>query len=223
MGLLYQNDDFGRDGIKGLKQGIGNRATVVAEVSYEAGAPDLSSQVLRLREAGAEVIGMYATPAQAGNAITFAKQQGYNVPWVVSSVAGDFILRLLRPEQTEGITSISYLKQPYETDDPAVQKHLEILQRYAGGEQASNFTMYGQCVAELMVETLNRAGERLTRTRLVEAAESIRDWSCSLFAEGVEVNLSESDHKPIESAYIVQAEGNRWRQVGQLINYETTR
>ena len=222
LGLIRQNDDFGADGITGIRRGVGDALEIVGEETYEAQDVDLNVQVDRLKAKGADVIAIWAIPRPFSTAIKHARLDlNWDVPFVLSTVsANEFSVALAGPEVLEGTVSVSYIRQGYEVDDPGVAKHLDIIREYAGIENASTLTIYGQFIGELMEEVLRRAGKDLTRETLVDAAESVSNFQCSvcLFPAA----MGPTDHDPIQGAYLVRAQGGRWVRFGGLISYEGT-
>jgi hypothetical protein len=133
----------------------------------------------------------------------------------------DIFIALAGAENAEGVISVVFGHQVYETDNPGIQKHIEIIKKYAPNVDPSNFTLYGAITAELMVESLNRAGPDLTREKLVEAAESIRDWMCSVCL--TPINMSPTDHRPFEVEVYNKVEGGKWVAFGEPVDFETTK
>ena len=222
VGLMRQNDDFGLDGITGVRRGVGDALEIVGEETHEVLDADLNAQVDRLNAAGADVIAIWATPRQFSTAIKHARLDlDWDVPFVLSVVsANEFSVALAGPEVLEGTVSLAYIRQGWEVDDPGVAKHLEIIGQYAGIDTANNLTIYGQYIGELMVEVLQRAGKDLTRESLIKAAESVTDFKCSvcLFT----ANMSPTDHDPVQAAFLARAEAGKWVRFGNLISYEGT-
>ena len=222
VGFIFQNDDFGRDGVKGVKESAQGKVQFVGEETFEPGAPNLNSQVLNLKNAGADVVYLQVTTANAASAIKFAKQQGWSPQFVMSYVNFDQqAISLGGADTMEGVVSGAYLKLPEDTSDPGVQKHHEILKKYAPGVQPAGFTVSGQAVAELMVEVLKKAGKDLTRESIIKAAESIRDFRCSVCT--APVNMSEKDHAGVEGLRLGKVQGGKWVVFGEFIDFETTK
>ncbi len=198
VGVVYQNDDFGLDGVKGLKLGIGTSLQLVGQEPYEVTDPDISSQVGRLKTGGADVVAFWVTPLLLGGGIKHARADlNWNAPFFISSVSMNELTGLIggaaNIEGTMGPVA-TYMAQQIE--NPGIKAHIAILGQTDIGN-ASVLTLYAQYVSELMVETLKTAKEPLTRDSLVKAAESITNWKCSvcLFT----VNLSATDHDPAQS------------------------
>ena len=231
LGVLFQADEFGEDGLVGIKLGLGDGVEIVAEESYEPVDIDVDSQIDRLRSAGAEVVVMYTLPQQTAGAITHARLEiDWDVDFVMSGVSANEVTLLVAGEGNPmvGTVSAGIFRQVHETDDPGVAAHLQFLQDYAGVEIGADgcdprdcnyLTIYGQYIAELMVETLERAGPELTREGLIAAAESITDFQCSvcLFS----INLSATDHDPAQAGIMsrVDADG-RWVNFGEIFSWE---
>ena len=222
LGLMRQNDDFGVDGITGIRRGVGDALDIVGEVTHEVLDADLNAQVDRLNAAGADVIAIWATPRQFSTAIKHARLDlNWDVPFVLSTVsANEFSIALAGPEVIEGTVSVNYIRQGYEVDDPGVAKHLEIIRQYTGTQDATTLTIYGQYIGELTEEVLRRAGKELTRESLVKAAESITEFQCSVCLSTA--TMSPTDHDPLQGAYLARAQGGRWVRFGGLVSYEGT-
>ena len=220
LGLIRQNDDFGSDGIDGIRRGVGNALEIVGEETFEVVDADLNSQIDRVKAAGADVIALWATPRQASTAIKHARLDlDWDVPFVITIVsANEFTIGLSTPEVIEGTVTVTYVRQGWEVDNPGVAKHLEIIREYADMENASNLTIIGQMVGELVVEALEKAGEDLDRVSLIEAVESIENFMCTVCM--VPATMSSADHDPFQGAYLTRAEGGRWVRFGGLITYE---
>lgn len=222
LGLMRQNDDFGGDGITGIRRGVGDALEIVGEETHEAVDADLNAQVDRLNAAGADVIAIWATPRQLSTAIKHARLDlDWDVPFVISAVsANEFSIGLSSPEVIEGTVSLALARQGWEVDDPGVAKHVEIILQYAGIENPNFLTIYGQIIGELIEEALIRAGKDLTRESLIKAVESIQGFMCSVCL--APANMSSTDHDPFQAAFLTRVEAGRWIRFGDLISYEGT-
>jgi branched-chain amino acid transport system substrate-binding protein len=223
VGLLLQNDEMGVDAEKGLNMALeGSAVEVVAKETYEAEVFDATAQTQRLRNSGAELVIAFAIPPQAASLTQTAREVlGWDVPILVSGInASDIFINLAGAENAEGVISIVMGHQIYETDNPGIQKHFQVMEKYGRGTPASNFSLYGQSYAELMVEALRQAGRDLTRNSLVEAAESIRDWKCSACI--VSMSMSANDHRPLEMEMYNRVEDGRWVAFGDIVSFEST-
>ncbi len=223
VALILQNDDFGADGERGIREGIeGSGVEIVAREAYESLETDLTSHVQRARNEGADLLVAYTLPPQGANVAKVAREVlNWDVPIVVTGVdATDIFISLAGAENAEGVISVVFGKQAYQTDDPGIQKHAEIMKTYGGGAEPSNLTILGQAMGELMVEALQKAGRDLTRDKLIEATESIRGFRCTICL--VPVNFSDSDHRPFEVEVYVKVEGGKWVEFGEPVGFEST-
>jgi branched-chain amino acid transport system substrate-binding protein len=224
IGVLRENNEYGVDGFNGLNMGLeGSDVQIIADEKCEATTADVTAQTQRLKNAGAEVVISVAGPVGSASLVQVARSiLAWDVPILVSGVdASDIFIALAGAENAEGVISVVFGHQIYETELPGVQKHVEIIKKYAPNVEPSNFTLYGATIAELMVEALKRAGPDLTRESLVDAAESIRDWTCSVCL--TPVNMSPTDHRPFEIEMYNKVEGGKWVAFGEPVDFETTR
>jgi branched-chain amino acid transport system substrate-binding protein len=221
--MILQNDDFGFDGEKGLLAGIESSGVeVVGRETYESVEADMTAYVQRCRNAGATVVAAYALPPQAANAVKVAREVlDWDVPIVVTGAdAIDAFILLAGAENAEGVVSAVFAPPNLDRENPAIQRHIEIMERYGGGATPGNPTIAGQLFAELMVEILERAGPDLTRDSFLDAAESLRGFQCSLCL--VPVSLSPTDHRPFEIELYARVENGEWVTFGEPVNFEST-
>jgi branched-chain amino acid transport system substrate-binding protein len=194
----------------------------VAEETYEPSQWDVTAQTQRLKNANPDVIAAYAIPPPAASLVKTARETlNWDVPVVVTGVVQtDIFIQLAGPENAEGVVSVVFGKQIYNTEDPGVQQHIQIMKDFGQGVEASNFTLYGNSMAELMVKALENAGRDLTRESLIEGAENIRDFCCTfcLFP----ANLSPTDHRPSEMEVYNRVENGKWVTFGDPVNFEST-
>lgn len=223
VGLLIQNDDFGKDGEKGVRAGIeGSDVEVVSVITYEASQTDMTSQVQGLQNGGATVVVGYVLPRQAGSLVSVARSQlNWDVPIIVTGVDADQLsIALMGAENAEGVITAAYLK-PLETEgDPGIELHKQIMAQYAPDVPPSNISVYAQALAETMVEVLRRAGDDLNRRSLVAATEALQDYTCSLCI--APINMSPTDHRPNEAFRFASVLNGVWTPFGDVISYEST-
>lgn len=224
-GILYQNDDFGKDGREGLKKGAGTALTLVGEETYEANAADITSQAIKLINAGAEIIGIYATPAQFAGALKNVKAQGKTVTWYSSSVTASGSTAKLAEGAMDGVFTAGYTPDP--TDPaPEVQKAVKFFKDH-GVANPNNFHLYGWMAAEHLERLLTVTGKNLNRSSLIYAMENVAfqgDWKSSiLYRPSV---ITKDDHKPIEAMFMQrwdQAKGKFEFDVTKIVDSETTK
>jgi branched-chain amino acid transport system substrate-binding protein len=195
--IVYQNDDFGEGGREGFLEVTEGTVEVTSEQTYEANARDLTSQTINAIADDPEVLFLFATPVETGSAINAARSNGYEGQIVISTVAGvDFLGALTgTPENAEGTVTLGGLKLLSQSDDPDIQAHVALME--SAGVEPSNFTIFGQAMAEIFIEALTNAQEPLTRGSLVAAFEAIQDFTCSVCI--APINFGEDDHRAIES------------------------
>ncbi len=224
LGFILQNDDFGEDGEKGVMKALeGSSVTVAARETSEATQGDLTSQVQRLKNANVDVLVTFTLPPQAANIVKVAREVlNWDVPIVISQVDADPItIALAGAQNMEGVVSVVYGYMMFDTNEPGIQKHIEIMNKYAPGVKPQNFTVAGAALAEIIVEGLKRAGPDLTRESFVDGLESIRGFMCSTcFAP---ISLSPTDHKPAEAERFVQVRDGVWVPFGDIMSYESTK
>jgi ABC-type branched-subunit amino acid transport system substrate-binding protein len=205
IAFLYENSDFGLDGVMGVEEKLDpSKNEVLAELPYEANAIDIRSEVTNLKNTGAGVAILYATPGFTGQAIKAADRLGWKPQYVVTYVNSDDILfQFVAPKLLDGLITFQALKLAAWRDDPAIAKHYEIMNKY-GGPAPSNFTVYAQALGELTMEMLSRACDNLTRQGLMDAIESIQGWKSDLLVEGVDVTISDTDHTAIDAGRMLR-------------------
>ncbi len=222
LGLLVQNDELGADGEAGVRKALeGSDVEIVARETYEAGQFDVTAQTQRLKGANPDVIIAYAIPPQAASLMKVSREVlNWNVPILISGVSvTDLTIQLAGAQDAEGVVSVVFGKQVYQTDDPAIQRHIQIMKDFGQGVEPSNFSLYGQALGELMVKTLENAGQNLTRESVIEGAEAIRDWCCTACL--VPMNMSPTDHRPIEMELYTRVEGGKWVPISEPISFES--
>ncbi len=195
VAVLWENSNAGIDGLAGLRRGLDpDRNEIVSDQSYEVTAISISSQVASLKNSNAEVVVLFSSPGRTAQAINNADRLGWHPQWLMSYInSDDMMFQFVSPELLEGAITFQALKLGASRDDPAVARHYELMQKY-GGPSPSNFTIFGQTVAEVAVEALKRSCDNLTREGLMEALESIKDFHNDLMLDGVNVSFSDTDH-----------------------------
>jgi len=223
LALLLENDEFGENGKAAILDGIeGSDIEVVAEERYETTSWDVTAQAQRLKAANPDVIFVQAVPPPAASLVKAARETlSWDVPIVVTGVVQtDIFIQLAGAENAEGVVSVVFARQVYQTDDPGIQRHIQIMKDFGHGVEASNFTLYGAAMAELMVKSLENAGPDLTRDSLIDGAEAIRDWCCTLCL--TPVNMSPTDHRPFEIEVYNRVENGKWVTFGEPVDFEST-
>jgi branched-chain amino acid transport system substrate-binding protein len=205
VAVLYENQDYGIDGLAGVKLGLDPaKNEVVSEQPYEASAVDIRSEITNMKNSGAEVAVLYSTPGFTAQAIKHADRLGWKPQFLSSYVNSDDIMfQFVPPQLLEGMITSQILKMAAWKDDPAIAKHYEIMSKY-GGPTPGNFTVYAQALAELAVEVLKRSCDNLTRQGLMDAIESIDGWHTDLLLEGINVTISDTDHTAFDNGRMLR-------------------
>jgi branched-chain amino acid transport system substrate-binding protein len=205
VGVLYENSDQGIDELAGLKNGLDpQKNEIVSEQAYETSDISVTSQMVNLQNAGAEVVMLGSTPGFTAQAIKEADRRGWHPAWFMSYVnADDMLFSFVSPELLEGAISFQAFKLADWRDDPAVARHYEIMRDY-GGPAPANFTLYGQLLAEVAVEALSRACDNLTREGLMDAVASIKDFHSDLLLDDVDISFSDTDRIALQNGRMLR-------------------
>jgi ABC-type branched-subunit amino acid transport system substrate-binding protein len=225
IGILYQNDDYGKDYLKGFKDGLGAKAAsmIVKEVSYETSDPTVDSQVVQLQASGADTFFNITTPKFAAQAIRKAYDTGWKPTQYLNNVSAS-IGAVLRPagfEKCVGIVSTAYYKDasdPQWKDDPAVKEWKAFMAKYyPEGNLADGSNQYGYAVAQTMVQVLKQAGDNLTRANIMKQAASLKNYRPEMLLPGIRINTSATDFAPIESEQLIRFDGKEWVRFGPIL------
>jgi branched-chain amino acid transport system substrate-binding protein len=224
IGILFQNDDYGKDYVKGLKDGLNGKMTIVAELPYEATDPTVDSQMINLKASGADIFYNVTTPKFAAQAIKKAGEIGWKPVHLLNSVSAS-VGAVLKPaglEPSQGILTTAYLKDPTDPSwdgDPGKKEWLAFMDKYfPEGDKSSSFTVYGHLVAQTMVQVLKQCGDDLTRANVMKQAASLKDVEFGMFLPGVKLNTSATDFYPIEQMQMARFQGESFEPFGPVMN-----
>jgi len=229
IGVLYQNDDFGKDYLKGLKDGLGAKSgMIVAEESYETAEPSIDGHVVKLKAAGADVFISITTPKFAAQAIKKLAEIDWHPMHILSNVSAS-VGGVMEPagfENSQGILSASYAKDASETQwdkDPGMKKFYAFLERYyPEGDKLNASTVYGYGVAQTLVKVLQICGDDLTRANVMKQAASLRDFEPDTLLPGIKINTSATDYAPIKQLQMMRFNGQKWELIGGIMSGELT-
>jgi branched-chain amino acid transport system substrate-binding protein len=227
LGILEQSDQLGQDGDKGVRQGIeGSNVEIVDVEKYDVVQSDVSAQTQRLKNAGADVVVVFAIPPQAASMVNTARQTlSWDVPVVVSNInCSDIFVALATPANAEGIVASTFGKQVYDTDIPGVQKYIKIWDKFQNGATGplNNFELYGMAVAETTVWGLEMAGKDLSRQSFLDASENMCKFWCSTCEDYAPLTTSPTDHKGSETLILNKVVNGKWESFGHMKSYEST-
>ena len=183
IGILFQNDDLGREYVAGLKSGLGDKADsmIVATASYETTDPTVDSQILKLKASGADLFYDISGPKAAGQAIKKLAEIGWKPVHILDSSAATVwaVVQSAGLENSRGVLSVGYVKDPLDPtwkDDAGMKNFVSFMEKYyPDGDRTSGFQVQGYSAARLMVEVLKRSGDDLTRENILKQATSLKD------------------------------------------------
>jgi branched-chain amino acid transport system substrate-binding protein len=226
IGILYQNDDYGKDYVKGLKDGLGAKAAkmIVSEQPYEVTNPTVDSQMVNLKASGANIFYNVTTPKFAAQAIKKAAEIGWHPVHLLNNVSQSVggVLKPAGLENSKGILSTYYLKDstdPSWKNDPGYKRWLAFMDKYfPQGDKTSSFTVYGYTVAQTMVQVLKQCGDNLTRENVMKQAANLHNLELPMLLPGIKINTSPTDYYPLEQMQMQQFNGKDWKPVGPIMS-----
>jgi branched-chain amino acid transport system substrate-binding protein len=224
IAVLFQNDDYGKDYLKGFKDGLGGKAKmIVAEVSYETNDPTVDSQVVQLQASGADVFFNISTPKFAAQAIRKVHDIGWKPVQYLNNVSSS-VGSVLSPaglDKSVGIITTQYQKDPTDEQwdaDPSIVAWREFMQKYypeGNIRDALNITGYN--VAATLVQVLRQCGDNLTRENVMKQAASLKNLRIDNLLPGILINTGSRDFAPIESMQMAQFNGKQWVRFGEIM------
>jgi branched-chain amino acid transport system substrate-binding protein len=225
IGILYQNDDLGRDYLNGIKSGLGDKAAtmVVAEASYEVSDPTVDSQILKLKSAGADILFDASTPKFAAQTIKKTAELGWK-PVHILDINATSVGAVMQPaglEASKGVISVNYGKDPLDPtwkDDPGMKHYLDFMAKYyPEGDKNSLFNTYGYSTAQLMVHVLKQCGDDLTRENVLKQATNIKDFRADLALPGMSTATTPNDYRVNKQLQMMRFNGERWELFGPIL------
>jgi len=230
IGILYQNDDFGKDVLKGLKDGLGAKAAsmIIAEEPYETSVPTVDSQIVALKSKGADVFVSITTPKFGAQSVKKVAELGWKPLFILNNVASSTgsVIKPAGFENAQGVISATYGKDPSDPqwkDDPGVKHFDAFLAKYfPEGNRTDSSVAYGYSSAQTLVHVLKACGDNLTRENVMKQAASIKDLQLEMGLPGIKLNTSATDFAPIEQLQMMRFKGERWEMFGPIISGEVT-
>jgi len=226
IGILFQNDDYGKDYVKGMKDGLGGKVMIVAELPYEPTDPTVDSQMVSLKASGADIFFNVTTPKFAAQSIKKAAEIGWKPVHLLNSVSSS-VGAVIKPaglENAQGILTAVYGKDPTDpiwNDDPGKKEWVAFMEKYyPEGDRSSSFTVYGYSVARTMVQVLQQCGDDLTRANVMKHAASLKDFDTGMSLPGIKINTSPTDFYPIEQMQMGLFKGESFQPFGPILNGE---
>ncbi len=225
VGVLYQNDDFGKDYLKALKDQLGAKAAamIVGEASYESTDPSVDSQIATLKGSGADAFFAFASPKFAAQAIRKAHDIGWKpllfIPYSATSVTA--VLQPAGLQKSAGVISSAYVRDPTDPQwksDAATREWLSWMKRYfPEGDVAEIYNVYAYTNAQLLVQVLKQCGDELTRENVMKQAANLKDVELPMLLPGIRINTSASDYDPVEQLQLMRFDGREWVRFGEVI------
>ena len=225
IAILYQNDDLGRDYVKGLKDGLGANAAkmIVAEASYELSDPTVDSQMVKLKGSGADLFYNISTPRFAAQAIKKAAEMEWK-PVHILDINASGVNEVLKPageENSKGIISVNYGKDmddPQWKDDAGMNRFWAFMDKYyPDGNRMSSFNGYGYSTTQLLIEILKRCGDDLTRENVMKQTTNLKGVPLDLLLPGITINSAPNDYRLNRQLQMMKFDGKRWVLFGPII------
>ncbi len=225
IGVLYQNDDLGKDYLNGIKAGLGDKAgkMIVTEASYEVSDPTVDSQILKIKDAGADLFFSATTPKQAAQAIKKIAEMGWH-PVQIVDINATSVGAVMKPaglEASKGVISVNYGKDPLDPawkDDAGMKKYFDFMAKYyPDGDKDSSFNTYGYGTAQLLVHVLKQCGDNLTRENVMKQAASLKDFIGDTALPGIKANTSATDYRVNKQLQMMKFNGERWELFGPIL------
>ena len=227
IAVFWQNDDAGRDQVKGVRDGLGDKAgMIIADKSYEVSDPTIDSQIVALHDSGADIFMTWAAPKGAAQAIRKVGELGWKPKFFLANVSTS-VASVLKPaglENAKDIISTAYLKDPTDPawkDDPGVQTWRAFMDKYyPDGDKTNSNNIYGYAVAQTMVQVLKQCGDDLTRENVMKQAANLKNFSSEVLLPGIRINTGPNDFFPIEQMQLMKFNGESWQLFGDVITGE---
>jgi len=230
IAVIYQNDDYGKDYLEGFHKGLGaeGKKKVVMEASYEVTDPTVDSQILQLKNTGANAFFNITTPKFAAQAIKKSGEIGWKPAHYLNNVSAS-IASVIKPagvENAQGIITAAYLKDPTDKQwesHKGYQDWLAWMKKYnSQGNLADTFNVFGYSAAQTMVQVLKQCGDELTRANVMKQAASLRDFELPMLLPGIKINTSATDFYPIQSVQLQRVKGETWELFGDVLSAESS-
>ena len=226
IAVLYQNDDYGKDYLKGLKDGLGDKAAsmIVAEESYETAEPSIDGHIVKLKSTGADVFFDVTTPKFAAQAIKKVAEIEWKALHILNNVSASLgtVIKPAGFENSQGIISAAYLKDvtdPQWDNDPGMKQFLDFMAKdFSEGNKLDQSTMVGYGVSQTLIQVLKQCGDNLTRENIMKQAANLKDFRTEVLLPGIKINTSPTNFAPITQLQLQVFKGERWVLFGDVIS-----
>ncbi|MGY4475862.1 ABC transporter substrate-binding protein [Bradyrhizobium sp. USDA 3364] len=226
IAVLYQNDDYGKDYLKGLKDGLGQKAAsmIVAEESFETSQPTIDSNIVKLKASNADIFIDIATPKFAAQAIKKVAEIGWKPTHFLNNVSAS-VGSVIKPagfENAQDIISAAYLKDASDKqwdNDPGMKEFYAFMAKdFPEGDKLDGGTVVGFGVAQTLVQVLKQCGDNLTRENIMKQAASLKDFRTEVLLPGIKINTAANDFAPISQLQLMKFKGEKWELFGDVIS-----
>jgi branched-chain amino acid transport system substrate-binding protein len=225
VGVLYQNDDYGKDYLKGFEDGLGDAAKklIVMKQSYEVTDPTIDSQIVNLKNSGANVFFNITIPKFAVQAIKKSSDIGWKPLHFLNNVSSSLgtVLKPAGLDASKGLITALYMKEitdPQWKNDKGFQDWVTWMKKYyPEGALDDQSNAFGYNVAILMVQVLKQCGSDLSRENIMKQAANVKNFELPLLLPGIKVNTSPTDFAPIEQEQLAKFDGERWAIFGEMV------
>jgi branched-chain amino acid transport system substrate-binding protein len=224
VGVLYQNDDLGKDYLNGIKAGLGDKASmIVAEASYEVSDPTIDSQILKIKDAGTDLFFSATTPKQAAQAIKKIFEIGWK-PVQIVDINATSVGAVMKPaglDASKDVISVNYGKDPLDPtwkDDAGMKRYFDFMAKYyPDGDKDSNFNTYGYATAQMLTHVLKQCGDDLTRENVMKQAASMNGVTTDIALPGIKATTSATDYRVNKQLQMMKFNGERWELFGPIL------
>ena len=225
VAILYQNDDFGKDYLKGTKDGFGAKASnIILEESYEVSEPSIDGHIVKIKAANPDVLLIYTTPKFGAQTIKKTAELGWKPLQIITNVSAS-VGSVMKPagfEASQDVLSAAYAKDgadPRWNNDADMKKWVEFLDKYMpGADKTDSSVVYGYGAAQTLVKALEQCGDDLTRANLMKQAASLKDFTPDTLLPGVKINTGPNDFAPISQLQMQKFKGEKWEPFGDIMN-----
>jgi branched-chain amino acid transport system substrate-binding protein len=230
IAVMYQNDDYGKDYVKGLKDGLGDKAKslIVAEDSYETSEPTIDSHIVKLQASGANVFFDVSIAKFSAQAIKKVHEIGWKPLHILNGVSTS-IGAVMKPaglDASQGVLSSAYLMDPTDPqwkDQPGMKEWFAFMDKWnPSADKTDAFNIYGYALARTMVQVLKQCGDNLTRANVMKQAASLKDFKPGVLLPGIKINTSSTDFYPIEQEQLMRFKGETWELFGPVLSGEVS-
>jgi ABC-type branched-subunit amino acid transport system substrate-binding protein len=227
IAVLYQNDDFGKDYLKGIQDGLGaKKSMIIAEESYELSEPTIDSHIVKLKSLTPDVLVVFTTPKFGAQTIKKVGELGWKPTMIIANVSAS-TATVMKPagfDNAQGVISASYAKDasdPQWNDDPGMKEFKAFLAKYVPeANVADSSALTGYNMAQTMAALLKQCGDDLTRANVMKQAANIKDLQQGGLLPGIRINTSPTDFSPIEQLQLMRFKGERWELFGGVVDGE---